>query len=314
MTITSSVGVATAHASDVASWSHLSSLLAPTSGAQFLSDYWKRKPLFAPAAEERLAGVTQDLGSLQVETLLTQHQGLEIWREQPLKRPLPETARSIDLALDAYYNQGATLYFHLRRDTPMFRAALRLAQQLGEPRTAVRASVFAVCAHHGSEPHYDRNENFTIQLRGRKKWIVAPNGFIDEPVANWVMSSPPPAYCDQSRIPTAMPADADEWVLTPGSLLYVPRGFLHHVTAVDADSLSLVFAFGNLLVGEAVGAAFQRQMFSSVTFRRAITGLFGTEWNGSMARAEIAAAIAEYKRLVQTVSETKILDEILRSK
>ena len=314
MTISLNADVAVAHTSNVASWSNLSSLVAPMSGTLFLSDYWKRKPLFVPASEERLASVVKDLGSLQVETLLTQHQWLDIWREQPISRPLPETSRSIDLALDAYYNQGATLYFHLRRDVPLFRSALQLAHQLGESRALLRASMFAVRAHHGSEPHYDRNDNITIQLRGRKKWVVAPNEFIEEPVANWVMSSPPPAYCDRSRIPTTMPANAAEWVLTPGSVLYVPRGFLHHVTALDADSLSVVFAFGNLLVGEAIGAAFQRQMFASVAFRRAITGLFGAEWNASAARSEIAAAIAEYKRLVQTISETTVLDDILRSK
>ena len=40
------------------------------------------------------------------------------------------------------------------------------------------------------------------------------------------------------RLPTRMPADADEYVLTPGSVLYVPRSFWHE-TESDEESISL---------------------------------------------------------------------------
>jgi ribosomal protein L16 Arg81 hydroxylase len=79
--------------------------------------------------------------------------------------------------------------------------------------------VFAVHAGGGTSPHPDWNDSFTIQIRSTKRWRVAPNGFMPHPVTNWTIGDPPPLFAHSIPLPTEMPRDAQEYVLTPGSVL-----------------------------------------------------------------------------------------------
>src|SRR6266487_1877964 len=139
---------------------NLKSLVAPVSPEEFPQDYWTQQPLFTSGDPARLRTILEDLGSLELTTLLAQSHSLQIWCDASPDAPcLPA---SFDRALDAYYNRGATLYFHLREGVPARRWIAALAHELGQPDVGAQFSLFAVRAGHGSGVHYDRNENFTI--------------------------------------------------------------------------------------------------------------------------------------------------------
>jgi hypothetical protein len=274
----------------------LASIVAPVPPDVFLREYWRQQPLFVPGDAARLVRLATDLGSGELGALLAQHRSIDIWREGAVARELPATSKTIDMALECYHNAGATLYFHLRRDTPAHAWAFRLAHEVGELPNLVTCSILAVRAGHGSKPHYDRNENFTIQLSGRKRWLVAVNDFVTAPVANWAVGTVPPPYADPARVPSQMPADAVEYVLGPGSMLYVPRGYLHHVTALDEDSLSLTITFSNLLWGEALLDVLKRRLLQHLPLRQALTGAFGSGWNREPTRLELDACLDLLRR------------------
>jgi 50S ribosomal protein L16 3-hydroxylase len=181
-------------------------------------------------------------------------------------------------ALEAYERRGATLYFQMKDSWPLARWTSALAEELGEPPIGVTA-FFAVRGGSGTRPHVDWNENFTIQLAGTKRWLVAPNGFIAHPVTNWTIGDSPPPYAHSSELPTEMPPDAREYRLTPGAVLYVPRGFLHHVTSVDsADSLSLSMSLPPTPWAHVLTSLLGLRLLEHPDLREALSGAFGTGW------------------------------------
>jgi 50S ribosomal protein L16 3-hydroxylase len=278
---------------------NLKSIVAPVSPENFLQNYWTRQSLFARGDPGRLRTLLDDLGSLELTALLAQSHGLQIWCET--SREAPVLPPSFDRALDAYYNRGATLYFHLREHTRARRWVTALARELGQPDLGAQFSIFAVRAGHGSVLHYDRNENFTIQLKGTKCWKVHANDFAKWPESNWFLDGPPPLYCDPEKIPKEMPADATEYVLQPGSMLYVPRGHLHYATATGEESLSCNLMFPVLLWGEALLRVLRARLLASESLRKAIIGGFGSGWNRSECLVELEEAVAILRKCVAEI-------------
>src|SRR5207248_122396 len=85
-----------------------------------------------------------------------------------------------------------------------------------------------------TECHFDANENFTIQLRGTKRWTLVPNQDVALPLDRFTISADIPRrlqrYCDELTF-KQMPAGVEPAVVTPGSMIYAPRAFWHEVVA-----------------------------------------------------------------------------------
>jgi 50S ribosomal protein L16 3-hydroxylase len=108
-----------------------------------------------------------------------------------------------------------------------------------------RCLVYATPAGKGTAPHFDQNMNFVLQLHGTKTWWLAANDHAPRPLTRHTMGLPlDPELATYARapMPRRMPADRQEVVLTPGSLLFVPRG-VWHATRADSDALSLNFTY-----------------------------------------------------------------------
>jgi 50S ribosomal protein L16 3-hydroxylase len=277
----------------------LASLVTPLEPQAFLADYWKKKPFFSEGTPERLERLFLDLGSPAPAALIWNSAQCHVW--SPPGSPLPRWPQSMDAALHAYEHRGATLYLHLGTEHALCAWSRALAYALGEPPLYL-TSLFLARGGSGSAPHYDRNENFTIQLRGTKRWRVAPNGFITNPVENWTIGEPPPAHADPALVPTEMPADAQEFLLTPGSVLYVPRGYLHHVTAVQGDdSLSLNFNFPPLTWGGAFLRLLKLRFEQQPGLRESLDGAFGSGWGRAPLVDELPTKLAELGAQVQSL-------------
>lgn len=143
---------------------------------------------------------------------------------------------------------GATLFFHhVERYIPaLARMNDRLERELGMVGS-FRPSVvnFFASARGAAGPvHFDAEINLAVQLRGIKRWWVAPDAsFVHPPSTYSVVASESAALRaawtgarPQRMPPGSTPIDLDE-----GATLYVPPGWLHRTDTLE-DSLHLVFS------------------------------------------------------------------------
>jgi 50S ribosomal protein L16 3-hydroxylase len=121
-----------------------------------------------------------------------------------------------------------------------------LRKELGlSALTQSRCLLYATPKGKGTAPHFDQNANFILQMSGTKKWWLADNESVVNPLSRHTIGQPVDAeletYLD-SKLPAAMPEKRREITLTAGSLLFVPRG-MWHTTEALADALSLNFTY-----------------------------------------------------------------------
>jgi hypothetical protein len=180
-----------------------------------------------------------------------------------------------DIALNCF-RSGHSLYFNPSQDVQtafISQLASDLRHDFGLEKDGGIGGdleIFAVQGKHATPWHFDAQENFTIQIRGTKRWTIAPSGVAD-PITNFHPQSTnrksvladykvhaaysdrnfgqrPFHLCSGNVIPTGE-ATPDErlhqqtLLLRPGSILYVPSGWWHKVDCdSDEGSLSINFS------------------------------------------------------------------------
>jgi 50S ribosomal protein L16 3-hydroxylase len=92
--------------------------------------------------------------------------------------------------------------------------------------------------------HFDRQENLSIQVIGRKRWQLAENRTVAFPHENHALGTRPAKTLRRlaRTWPTTMPEAARTVVMRPGSALFFPRG-MWHATETLTTSLSLTLIF-----------------------------------------------------------------------
>jgi 50S ribosomal protein L16 3-hydroxylase len=111
--------------------------------------------------------------------------------------------------------------------------------------TQSRCLLYATPKSKGTAPHFDQNVNFVLQIHGIKKWWLAPNRHVQNPLSRHTMGLPIDPELQtyaQTPMPTRMPSGIRPITLEPGSLLFVPRG-TWHTTEAESDALSLNFTY-----------------------------------------------------------------------
>ena len=99
----------------------------------------------------------------------------------------------------------------------------------------------------GVHTHYDVNDNIVIQMAGRKRWRLAPNRHVANPTVVYRLGErPTPAH--RAEAPNGLPSDVPKDVVThelsPGSVMFVPRGYWHDCETTDDESLHLNIQLG----------------------------------------------------------------------
>jgi ribosomal protein L16 Arg81 hydroxylase len=184
---------------------------------------------------------------------------------------LTASFRSIPNNAARFHDIGATLYFV---NVPLPALTDSLADFLGAPRQKVIASLFFTPTGGGAVPHFDKNENFTIQLTGAKRWQIgetpmvagAPDGYTLGSSA--ITPALAPLLADVQR-PPEEPVD-----LRPGTLLYVPRGTVHHTVAGEA-SWSLNLSYSPSMWLDLLRVGLQERLATSPRWRGTVTGAGG---------------------------------------
>ena len=185
----------------------------------------------------------QRLESFEVEALIRRQSGpVSVWFEDKNGH-----AQAVDMApVDAakFHRAGFTVFLP-DVATPTIREWQQvLGQVLGRPTSTFLCSLFSSSAKNVTGCHFDHIENFTVQLTGTKRWRYAENKQVPLPTVNYSVRTSRPyneemwLYSSRELV-TRLPDGAESVELTPGSLIYLPRGMWHEVESIG-DSVSLL--------------------------------------------------------------------------
>lgn len=190
--------------------------------ADFLRDYWQKKPLLirrafpdyrAPLTPEDLAGLACEEAALS--RLVTYNRRKDAW-----------TLRTGPFAEAEFPKLGNKDWTLLVQDMDKWdmdvRALLDHFRFL--PAWRVDDIMISYAAPGGSVgPHVDQYDVFLLQAQGRRRWQIdtdpkAPKAFRPDVDLKLLQSFKP----------------SHEWVLEAGDMLYLPPGVPHHGEAIDA--------------------------------------------------------------------------------
>jgi len=227
--------------------SGLSALIHPCSITDFFDKYERNEPFVVHQNEQSIKALFELPFLASLEALLNS------W-PSTIQAQLPDfrdEASSIDTtAKDAQklFDNGMGLLFNEAQNiSPLLCHWLeQIRKDLGVSAMSLsRCLIYATPDGKGTAPHFDQNINFVLQIHGTKKWLIAPNQHVANPMTRHTMGLPvDPELMSylETPMPEKMPPDATTFELRPGSLLFVPRGSWHS-TQAEGDALSLNFTF-----------------------------------------------------------------------
>jgi 50S ribosomal protein L16 3-hydroxylase len=221
----------------------LAELFSPMPPNEFLSKYWPRKALVAHGSSDRFDALATRPELRSIDALL------DCWPARV--RLSSEFEGSLASAAEARqcYQRGCSLSFDM---ADRFISGISVWRRKLQWDLCLPANVVARCLVYASSPgtgagmHFDQNANFVVHLQGKKRWWIAPNTHVVDPLEQYAASSTSVSadmelYARQN-LPRSMPADAEVIDLQPGSVLFVPRGWWH-ATRGEEHSLQLNFTF-----------------------------------------------------------------------
>lgn len=226
-------------------------LLSPTGEEEFFRDHWERRHLHVKRDDpERFALLFSASDLPQVIAA-----AIQAMRHQPpyevpcieiiarAEEPRPVAASPTVARVFTAIESGATVRLNqLHRYWPPMRSfVLQLQSELGFiPGLSVYCSP---PDGRGLGAHFDGHDNIVVQIAGFKRWRVGPGPELpfeivpllpfetrDEMLRHRV---PEPPYTHPGRL--------EEIILSPGDVLYVPRGTIHDVQAIGTPTVHLSF-------------------------------------------------------------------------
>lgn len=228
--------------------SPLEEMFDPMTRSQFFENYLGNKPIVLHNRQEVFADLTH------LPFLKSFDDLIKAW-PTAVTAYLPGTPDevnssklSVEDAKKAFEQEGRGLCFDDANNySPEINEWLEmLKMDLGISNLTIsRSLIYAIAKGKGTAAHFDQNINFVYQVHGTKKWWVAPNTSVENPMTRHTIGHPLDeelASYAQNPMPDSMPEDAEEFILKPGSLMFLPRGAWHKTEALS-DAISLNFTY-----------------------------------------------------------------------
>jgi len=217
-------------------------LLQSLTSEEFFARHWEREPLLLQRGKPDFYDSLVRLTDLEafISRGDARHPAVRLARGGAFYPPAAFThdlkygdevfREALDLErVHAEYSSGATIVLPAwHRSWPALgRLCAQLETQLDHPAHANAYLTPARAA--GFTPHYDTHEVFILQIAGRKRWrVYLP------PLPLPHRSQP---FAPEDYVAPAVPTlEVD---LTPGDLLYLPRGYVHTTTTAEQPSTHL---------------------------------------------------------------------------
>lgn len=258
-----------------------SQLFEPFTMRRFFAEIWPSRYFADEPREERLAALESLLGRADRDSLLAAHEPVgpaHVYREQDGtmgEEILPPRSARERLAF------ANVLLKEMHVALPSLGSCARMmAATCGLPAELCVAHVHVSGPGIGFIPHFDDKDVLTFQLRGTKTWWVGELPFIEAPTIDYVPGAPPSpelAVYWPSAVPldgSFRPSDGDlrRVDLTPGSMLFVPRGHWHRTTEVD-ESVSVAFGFSSKCWADVAAEKLRRRLIEHAAWRRPVHGV-----------------------------------------
>lgn len=269
----------------------LAGLIAPHSVDEFLTRHWPDQSFVAHGDPARLPSFLRAPELAGIEALANQYRGrLRFTNGRKYEKMLAvEQVHALEL-----YRMGLTVQFE--NIIPTIAAAgpelRQLEAELGINPGAAGASAFASPVGDGLSVHFDAYDVFAIQLRGAKRFHIAP--VAELPFPSGVQFVPGGEAFDDMypQVSAGFPDPARSEFTTvemkPGSVLFIPRGTWHH-TESEGDSLSVSISISTLAAADYVLNQLRLLLLQRPEWRRPLYGA----WGSDAARAEASARATE---------------------
>ncbi len=268
----------------------LGDLLFPMTDSDFFKSHWPENLLFISAQQGKLEKIFSIPELQNLETLVKV-------RTQKVRACLPDfddEYSSIHLepkdALKAYDNNMTLVFDQMQNQNEIISQMLtQLTTELGlvvgsleQNLCQARSIVYATPEWCGTRLHFDANANFIIQISGSKKWTLAKNKSVEYPTERFTTGSfeMPLALEKQchDQLLDSVPDDAIEYIMQPGCVLYVPRGYWHETTT-DENSLSLNFTFSQPSWSDVFSKSVHAYLLKNPEWRKLCIGIGSADQN-----------------------------------
>ena len=248
-------------------------LLAGLDAQSLRARGWPRRRFLIENALPRLPPLLQTLATQPLQALFDHYRGpLSFGRGAKTVQSLDSQAHPAHL-----FAMGLTVYLH--ELTPWYAELppllAQLERELQVPAGCARIAAFASPQGDGLPAHFDGEDVISIQLRGRKRFRVAPVEGLAWPVGPQFGPGMLPAdelyaQCEQG-FPKDMPADAESIIMAPGSVLFLPRGIWHQTEALE-DSLSISIVLRPPTLADALLHQLKQRLLRDPAWRRPLYG------------------------------------------
>lgn len=157
-----------------------------------------------------------------------------------------------------WLEKGSTL---IANDVDALNPAISSIANIFENELSAKAQCniyFSIKGHQGFDIHFDMHEVFALHIIGEKKWKLYENR-LDKPINNQQFSNMlDPEFCRNNCGKVA-----DEIIMKPGDVLYIPRGQYHEALASSDSSLHLTFGITHIIGHDFLSLIYEKAMTDS---------------------------------------------------
>lgn len=220
----------------------ISGLLQPLDPRTFFKDFWDRQPVWIAGPARRFDAVMrrQDFERALFDAKLSnpslrflckatgnRADSLDLFLRKKAGWAEPRTISQLAVEL----HKGTLVYVAIENAVASVRSYCRSLFNDFRCPLSVNAYFSAGLDASAFDAHFDPQDTFILQLEGEKEWRLWERDRVLNPIAG---------YPDWKSVPQpGLPAD-ETILMTPGDILYVPRGVWHWPRSLgDAPSLHL---------------------------------------------------------------------------
>ena len=223
-------------------------LIDPVPTDKFFQDYCHQRPLHIPGQAGKFASVMSwdDMNRI-LDMAVWTARSLQLSLDRQRIPPAAYCRTTVDrnqmqvMQPDAqkllgFLKRGASL---LLNEIETLHPGIRSVMETIEAAHGGRGNANLYCSwkqHQAFDSHYDRHEVYALQIIGEKRWRIY-EGRAENPIEH-------PAFLNlpQSEYDRMKGALAEEIVMRPGDLLYLPRGQFHDALASSDASVHVTFS------------------------------------------------------------------------
>jgi len=291
----------------------LNHLIYPSKKKEFLSKVWPGKHFISHGPVKRF-GDLLDIPELQDPRLLVSR--LKLPARVSLFGPdgfrCPGFSHPEE-ALPFYETGNMALYFtDIQTVNARFQEiSASLATELGLREADVHMEAFAAKGTCTASMHFDLDLNFNVQLRGKKKWRIAPNNHVRNPLESYHVGNHHSADLGVNDyavkpFPKKMPRNAVSFTTEEGSVVFLPRGYWHE-TFTEVESFAVTFTIKTACWMDVVLGELEKKLIKDERWRDFLLGLRGAPSEKDRLAQNLSALLCDLEKNVKQLDARAIV-------